>query len=246
MSGTSSFVENAAASLALVREQRPRVHCLMNTVVQKFVADGLAALGAIPSMTSAPEEVEAFARRADALVVNLGTLDEERRTAIRLATAAARDADKPWIVDPVHCDYSPSRLAFARELIASRPSVVRGNASEMKLIGELSGALKIKTGPVDELALDRHTIRVENGHPHMAQVTGTGCLSGALIAAFMAVEADRLKAATGALLTSGIAAEIAAERSSGPGTFEALFRDALAALRPDDIVANARISHAEG
>jgi hydroxyethylthiazole kinase len=75
MTETSGFVGSAAASLALVRQQRPRVHCLMNTVVQKFVADGLAALGAIPSMTSALEEVKAFAQRADALVVNLGTLD---------------------------------------------------------------------------------------------------------------------------------------------------------------------------
>ncbi|MBM3095523.1 hydroxyethylthiazole kinase [Ensifer sp. T173] len=245
MTGTSDFVESVAASLALVRQRRPRVHCLMNTVVQKFVADGLAALGAIPSMTSALEEVEAFAQRADALVVNLGTLDEERRRAIRLAAAVARDADKPWIVDPVHCDYSPSRLVFARELIAAGPSVVRGNASEMDIVGNANGALRIKTGAVDELTLDLHTIRVENGHPLMAQVTGTGCLSGALIAAFMAVEPDRLKAATGALLTSGIAAEIAGERSSGPGTFEALFRDALAALRPEDIIVNARISHAE-
>lgn len=240
------FVEKAAALLTRVRQQRPRVHCLMNTVVQKFVADGLAALGAIPSMTSSTEEVEAFARRADALAVNLGTLDEERRTAIRLATAVTGGAHKPWIVDPVHCDYSPSRLAFARELIASGPSVVRGNASEMDIIGEASGVLKIKTGPIDELTLERHTTRIENGHPLMAQVTGTGCLSGALIAAFMAVEPDRLKAATGALLTSGIAAEIAAERSSGPGSFEAAFRDALASLRPEDIIANARISHAEG
>lgn len=241
MTGTSDFVESAAASLALVRQSRPRAHW-----VQKFVADGLAALGAIPSMTSSPEEVEAFTRRADALVVNLGTLDEERRTAIRLATVVARHANKPWIVDPVHCDYSPSRLAFARELIASEPFVVRGNASEMDLFGEVNGALKIKTGAVDELKRDLHTIRVENGHPLMAQVTGTGCLSGALIAAFMAVEPDRLKAAAGALLTSGIAAEIAAQNSNGPGTFEVAFRDALAALRPEDIIANARISHAEG
>ncbi|WP_234902951.1 hydroxyethylthiazole kinase [Ensifer adhaerens] len=242
----TGFVENAAASLARVRQQRPRVHCLMNTVVQKFVADGLAALGAIPSMTSSTEEVEAFARRADVLVVNLGTLDEGRRAAIRLATAVARDTHKPWIIDPVHCDYSPSRLAFARELSAFGPSVVRGNASEMDIIGDANGVLKIKTGAVDELTLDRHTTRIENGHPFMAQVTGTGCLSGALIAAFMVVQPDRLKAATGALLTSGIAAEIAAERSSGPGTFEAAFRDALASLRPEDIIANARISYAEG
>ncbi len=246
MTGETGFVENAAALLALVRQRRPRVHCLMNTVVQKFVADGLSALGAIPSMTSSTEEVEAFARRADALVVNLGTLNDERRTAIRLASAVARDAPKPWIVDPVHCDYSPSRLAFARELIASGPSVVRGNASEMDIIGEANGVLKIKTGPVDELTLGRLATRVENGAPLMAQVTGTGCLSGALIAAFMAVEPDRLKAATGALLTSGVAAEIAARRSSGPGTFEVAFRDALASLRPEDIIANARISHAEG
>ncbi len=246
MNGLSNLVESAAASLALVRQRRPRVHCLMNTVVQKFVADGLAALGAIPSMTSSPEEVEAFARRADALVVNLGTLNEERRTVIRLATSVACAAGKPWIVDPVHCDYSPSRLAFARELIEVGPAVVRGNASEMELIGDVDGVLRIKTGPVDELRLDPDAVRVANGHPLMAQVTGTGCLSGALIAAFMAVEPDRLVAATGALLTSGIAAEIAAKRSSGPGTFEAAFRDALAALRPEDIFANARISHAQG
>lgn len=246
MSRSAALVENAAASLMRVRHLRPRVHCLMNTVVQKFVADGLAALGAIPSMTSSPEEVEAFVRRADALVVNLGTLTVERGVAIRLATAVARDAGKPWIVDPVHCDYSPSRLAFAQELLAQGASVVRGNASEMALIGEAQGALMIKTGPIDELALGRNAIKVENGHALMAQVTGTGCLSGALIAAFLAVEPDPLKAATGALLTSGIAAEVAAQKSSGPGTFEAAFRDALAALHPQDIMANARISHAEG
>lgn len=246
MIGLSNLVEGAAASLARVRQQRPRVHCLMNTVVQKFVADGLAALGAIPSMTSSPEEVEAFAQRADALVVNLGTLSEERRGVIRLAASVASDARKPWIVDPVHCDYSPLRLAFARELIEASPSVVRGNASEMELIGDVDGLLKIKTGPVDELRLDQDGVSVLNGHPLMAQVTGTGCLSGALIAAFMAVEPDRLTAATGALLTSGIAAEMAAKRSSGPGTFEAAFRDALAALRPEDIIANARISNAKG
>jgi hydroxyethylthiazole kinase len=242
MTELSRVIEYAAASLTHVRQRRPRVHCLMNTVVQKFVADGLAALGAIPSMTSSPEEVEAFAGRADALVINLGTLDDGRRTAIRLASAVARDAAKPWIVDPVHCDYSPSRLAFAKELISLAPSVVRGNASEMDIIGEVNGALKIKTGPVDELTLDRSVVRIENGHPLMAQVTGTGCLSGALIAAFMAVEPDCLKAAAGALLTSGIAAEIAAKNANGPGTFEAAFRDALAALQPEDIVANARIS----
>src|SRR5690606_30099042 len=59
----------AAAMLVRVRREAPRIHCLMNTVVQKLVADGLSALGAIPSMTSSTEEMQHFARKVDALSV---------------------------------------------------------------------------------------------------------------------------------------------------------------------------------
>src|SRR5690606_19374052 len=108
----SDFPEQAAGMLERLRDARPRVHCLMNTVVQKLVADGLSALGAIPSMTSSVDEVSAFVGKADALVVNLGTLDDQRRQAIRLALDTARGKAKPWVLDPAHCDYSPPRAAF--------------------------------------------------------------------------------------------------------------------------------------
>ncbi len=68
----------AAEILERLRTRRPRVHCLMNTVVQKFTADGITAVGGIPSMTASPEEIEDFVGRADALTVNLGTLDAGR------------------------------------------------------------------------------------------------------------------------------------------------------------------------
>ena len=75
----------AAEILEKVRQARPRVHCLMNTVVQKFTADGITVVGGIPSMTTSLEEIESFVAKADALTVNLGTLDAERRKVILLA-----------------------------------------------------------------------------------------------------------------------------------------------------------------
>ncbi len=236
----------AARLLACVRERRPRVHCLMNTVVQKFTADGITVVGGIPSMTSSREEIADFVAKADALTVNLGTLDAEHRAVILRAVEVANAGGKPWILDPVHCDYSPSRLAFARDLIALGPTIVRGNRAEMELIGETGACLRIQTGPVDHLADGRATVRIANGHRWMAAVTGTGCLSGGVIAAFMAVEKDPLNAAAGALAVTGVAAECAARNAAGPGTFGVALLDALSALGEAELVSHARIEHDQG
>lgn len=233
--------QKAGELLARVRERRPRVHCLMNTVVQKFTADGITAVGGIPSMTSSPEEIEDFVMMVDALTINLGTLDEARRKVIGQAVDIANDKGKPWIIDPVHCDYSPSRLAFARKLMTLGPAIVRGNQAEMAVIGDVGKALRIQTGPQDLLQDHNRTATIHNGHPWMAKVTGTGCLSGGVIAAFMAVEPDRLLAAAAALTVTGVSAEIAARYSRGPGTFEAAFLDALNGLDSDAILSLARI-----
>ncbi|MDS7595595.1 hydroxyethylthiazole kinase [Agrobacterium tumefaciens] len=235
----------AADLLEKVRQARPRVHCLMNTVVQKFTADGITIIGGIPSMTTSLEEIESFVTKVDALTINLGTLDAERRKVIRLAIEIANATAKPWIVDPVHCDYSPSRLAFARELIELKPTIVRGNRAEMALIGDVPGALRIETGPVDRLKNAHHAVRIVNGHHWMAKVTGTGCLSGGIIAAFLAVEKDALAAATAALAVTGVSAELAAQYANGPGTFEPAFLDALSAISGNDILTHARIEHDE-
>ncbi|MBB3945465.1 hydroxyethylthiazole kinase [Rhizobium skierniewicense] len=236
---------SAAELLSRVRQRRPRVHCLMNTVVQKFTADGITAVGGIPSMTSSEEEIESFVSKVDALTVNLGTLDAARRKVIRIAVEVANAEGKPWIVDPVHCDYSPSRLMFAQELITLHPTIVRGNAAEMAVIGDIGKALRIQTGPEDELKDDGRKINIVNGHPWMAKVTGTGCLSGGVIAAFMAVEPDAMLAAAAALTVTGVSAQLAARHARGPGTFEAAFLDALDTVNTNDILSLARIEHNE-
>src|SRR5271154_2230343 len=103
----------AADVLARIRERAPRVHCITNSVAQAYTANMLLAAGAVPSMTIAPEEVAAFVAGADALLVNLGTFDAERRAAIELALGALGQGDeaesgKPWVLDPVFIERSPA------------------------------------------------------------------------------------------------------------------------------------------
>src|SRR5271166_833090 len=120
----------AADVLARVRERAPRVHCITNSVAQQYTANMLLAAGAVPSMTISAEEIGAFVAGADALLVNLGTFDRERRSAIEVAVKTAAEKELPWLVDPVFVDRSPGRAQFGRALLAARPSVVRLNHTE--------------------------------------------------------------------------------------------------------------------
>lgn len=238
------IVATAAELLARIRRDSPRVHCLTNTVVQKFTADGLAALGASPSMTSSMEEIAEFAGRADALLVNLGTLDAERRQVIEAAIPVIRERDRPWALDPVMCHLSVSRLAFAQGLLRLGPAAIRGNGPEIAALGSRAGTVVVQTGERDHIGRGGESVAVLNGHPYMAAVTGTGCLSGAVLAAFLAVEPRAtFQAAACAFLVVGVAAEMAAGHASGPGTFEPAFLDALAAVDAGDLAQKGRVEH---
>ena len=243
---TATTPARAAELLGELRRRRPRVHCLMNGVVPKFVADGLSALGAIPSMTSSPEEVSQFVAQADALLVNLGTLDAQRREAIGIAVDVANEKGRPWALDPAHCDYSPPRAAFAQDLLARGPAVLRANAAEFDLLSVPAGVVAVQTGKADQIAKQGVAFSVTSGHPLTALVTGTGCLSGAVIAAFLAIQADPYVAASAAMLTFGVAAEMAGKAAVGPGSFEPALLDALANLKGAHILHFAKADHEQG
>ena len=237
-----------------LRARKPRVHCLTNSVAQPFTANLLLAAGALPSMSASPDEVEAFIHRAGALLVNLGTLDAERRAALPLALAAAAKVSAPFVLDPVFVDVSPPRLALAREIMEGMPAVIRLNAREFQALAGLSPepshvrdfarakrCVVALTGASDTVSDGTRLITVRNGHGFMAQVTGMGCAAGALIAALLASGAAPLQAAVSGLAAIGVAGEIAGETAGGPGSFAAAILDALDALDGQTLRGRARL-----
>lgn len=115
-----------------VRHSAPLVHCLTNSVVQEVTANVLLAVGAAPAMVSHPEEAGEFASVADAVLTNVGNPDPPVLEAMRSAVAQARERQIPWVLDPVAVGGLGVRTRFAVELLGQKPTVIRGNASEIR------------------------------------------------------------------------------------------------------------------
>jgi len=237
--------------LERIRTRHPLVHCLTNQVVKNFTANVLLALGAAPAMVEHADEAAEFAAMANALLVNIGTLDEPQMAAIRRAIPAANQAHKPWVLDPVAVGPLTVRTQFAREIVTLHPALIRGNASEIialagqtgrgrgvdsgdaaeaalnaaRALATQTGGAVLVTGPIDYATNGADTVACANGHPVMTRVT-------AVAAACAAVADSPLIAAVAAATFMGVAGGLAARVSIRPGSFATALLDALDALDP--------------
>jgi hydroxyethylthiazole kinase len=220
-----------------VRGKGPRVHCLTNSVARAFTANVLLAIGAVPSMSCDSSEVGAFVESADALLVNLGTLDAAMRAAMMAAIDVAEARGLPFVLDPVFADRSRARAAFAVELLARRPAALRLNEAEAPALGadtldaaRRAGTIVARSGEIDRICGPDKTCRIDLGDPLMGQVTAMGCALGAVIAAFIAASDDRFDAVCAAVHVFGAAGARAGSLACGPGSFVPAFLDALFSL----------------
>jgi hydroxyethylthiazole kinase len=247
-------------TLRVVRERKPLVHQITNYVVMNETANVTLALGALPVMAHAREEVEEMVGLAGALVLNIGTLSPQWVDAILLAGKEANARGVPVVLDPVGAGATGYRTDTARRILGEvEVSVLRGNQGEVAtLVGveaEVRGVESIEvggepaelalaaarnldlvasvTGPVDHVSDGRRVLAVANGHELLATVSGTGCMSSSVTGCFLAVKGDEpLEAAAEALAAFGVAGEDAARGAKGPGSFHVGLYDALAALDP--------------
>ncbi len=256
------------ADVEKIRSVRPLVHNITNYVVMNLTANALLALGASPVMAQAVDEAADMAKIAQALVLNIGTLSRPWIEAMHLAAAAARAQGIPIVLDPVGAGATRFRTATALALLqAFRPSILRGNASEIRALTlaeqvtkcgdcrhDSSDALEAGrslhghfgivvsvSGPVDLIIGGAKILRVANGHPLMPRITGLGCTASALTGAFAAVNPSLSEAAAHAMAVMGIAGEMAAEGASGPASMEVRFIDALYNLDLDAIQTRLRL-----
>ena len=225
--GQALTPDRVAAAIDTMRARQPRVHALVSTVAQPLVANIASALGVDISMTVSPAEMRVMVTHSDAVLINLGMLDDLRRE----ASLAAAATGTPFVLDPVKVDRVPARLAFARELLAAGPRIVKCNAAEKAALADaLGGTVAVTTGAHDRIAAAGRSAVLGNGSPMLPRVTATGCATGLLMAALMAVEPDPFVAAGAGAALMGVAGEVAAMSARGPGSFAVELIDALAAL----------------
>ena len=257
-------------TLRTLRERKPLVHQITNYVVMNETANVTLALGALPVMAHAREEVEEMVALAGALVLNIGTLSPHWIDAMLAAGKAANARGIPVVLDPVGAGATSYRTSTARRILDEvRVAVLRGNQGEVAtLVGldaEVRGVESIEiggepadiaraaarnlgivvsvTGRVDHVSDGENLLSVTNGHELLTTVTGTGCMASAITGCFLAVKRDApLDSAGEALAAFGVAAEHAARGAHGPGSFHVGLYDALAALEPETLDAQTKIT----
>lgn len=258
----------AAALLARVRQRRPLIHHITNFVTAGDVANLTLALGASPVMARAVQEVEEIAAQAAAVVLNTGTLTADGATAMILAGLRANGGGIPVVLDPVGAGATAFRTQHITRILREvRCACVRGNAGEIATLAGHPGGVRgvdassapddiealaarlahhtraavAATGREDVVTDGAASVRIANGHPWLAAISGSGCMATAAIGAAAAVEPDPLTAAVAGLVWLEVAAEEAAAHAVGPGTFRGALVDAVAALDRHTIEARARI-----
>jgi hydroxyethylthiazole kinase len=259
---------NTGRDLTAIRERKPLVHQIANFVVMNETANATLAIGALPVMAHALQEVEEMARAASALVLNIGTLSDEWVEAMLAAGKAANGAGVPIVLDPVGAGATAYRTQTAQTLVRElSPAVVRGNAAEIATLAgqqaeirgveavgsaagpELAqqaalalGCVAAVTGAIDRVSDGERMVEIANGHELMATVTGTGCMATAITGCFLGVRGDEpLEAAAEALVAFGVAGEEAAKVASKPGSFHVALYDALFDLDPGTIDSRAQV-----
>lgn len=254
--------------LAEMRAATPLVQCVTNFVAMNIAANTLLAAGASPAMVHDARESGEFAAIAGALTINIGTLSPEWLGGMRAAAEGAAAAGRPWVLDPVAHFATDFRRRATAGLMALRPAIVRGNASEILALGGAAGqgrgadsgdpvaaaeavavalaretgAVIAVTGAVDFVTDGARSARVHGGSELMPRVTALGCALTCLVGAFAAVRPGApFEATLAGLAMFAAAGETAGAQAAGPGSFGWRFLDALAAATPADLDAPGRV-----
>ncbi|SDK29244.1 hydroxyethylthiazole kinase [Sediminibacillus albus] len=258
-----------ASLITKVRERQPLIHNITNNVVTNFTANGLLSLGVSPVMANAREEAADMASVADALVLNIGTLTTPQVEAMISAGKAANEKGIPVVFDPVGAGATPFRNKTALHILEQvNVSLIRGNAGEIAYLAGADAKVKgvdssfqgnnqeiaikaarqlgtavVLTGEEDVITNGDSLYLGKNGHQLQTRVTGAGCLLSSVIAAFLTVKETELKAAAGAVSFYGAAAEIAADSSKGPGSFQTAFLDTIYHLNEKELQGKIKLSY---
>ena len=128
---------------ANVRARSPLVHNITNYVTVNDCANIVLACGASPIMADDAAEVEDITALCAGLNLNIGTLNSRTIPSMLLAGRTANRLGRPIVLDPVGAGASHLRTETALQLLREvKPTVIRGNISEVRTLAAGSGTTK--------------------------------------------------------------------------------------------------------
>ena len=248
-------------SLKELKSINPVVHSITNYVTVTDVANSIIAIGGSPIMSHAkedfPELLQIIQATRGALVLNIGTLDNQRIEQMIEAGKIANNQGVPIIVDPVGAGATSYRTKAALRLIENLDiSIIKGNLSEIKALTvgssetrgvdaissvddeakgiAIEAAKKLNcivaiTGKIDFISDGSKAVAIKNGSSSLSTITGTGCMTAGLIGAFSFLD-DKLCSAIYGIAIMAIAGEMAQVSSNGPGSFHINLIDAISKI----------------
>lgn len=249
-----------------VRTHTPLVHNITNYVTVNDCANAVLAVGASPIMADDILEAADITAISQSLVINIGTLNQRTVESMLVAGRKANELGIPVIFDPVGAGASGFRNHTVKQILSEvRVAILRGNLSEMSYIAglqsntrgvdsaeednkndavsvarrvaEIYGCVAAVTGAVDVVSDGTRVTKISNGHKMLSGVTGTGCMTTALVGAYAGAakingSSDYYTAAISGIMTMGIAGEMAYETAGhmGTGSFHINIIDAISIL----------------
>jgi len=245
-----------------VKQTQPLIHCITNPISINQCANAILSIGARPMMAEHPKEVSEITRTAQALMLNLGNITDIRMESMFRSARTAAEQKIPFLLDAVGIACSTLRREYVKELLNTAiPTVIKGNYSEIQALyrdsyrctgvdadssldirtidrGACSlarslGTIILASGKVDIVTDGNRFYHIHNGTPQLSQVTGTGCLQGALCAAYLSAMPSLEAVITGCTVL-GICGELA-RTDRGTGTFLCNLMDSLSTLTDADL-----------
>ena len=251
-----------------VKQTQPLIHCITNPISINQCANGILAIGARPMMAEHPKEVSEITRTAQALMLNLGNITDARMESMLRSAQTAKDENIPFLLDAVGIACSTLRREYVKNLLNTAiPTVIKGNYSEIQALYQDSyrssgvdadssldiytidhaaislarslGTVILASGKVDIVTDGKRLYHIRNGAPLLSQITGTGCLQGALCASYLSAKPGIEAVITGSSVL-GICGELA-RTDRGTGTFLCSLMDKLSMLTDTEIEENLKV-----
>lgn len=263
-------MKSFAKIISEIRNKKPIVYQITNTVTINDCANITLAIGASPIMSFCEEEMREILTFASSLVVNIGTMDKNMRKIVVKAGKIANELGKPVILDPVGAGATISRKELVEKLLKKvRFSVIKGNIAEIKAIygiknetnrgvdseesdnniERIAKELSIRynciiaaTGKVDIVTDGKRIAKIENGDIVLGSVTGTGCMTGALIGAACGASKEYFEGTVAMISTMGIAGEKAKVQGKGNGSFRQIIMDSVYQINEEEFLMKAKIN----